>query len=605
MKQYLLRRLAGGLSAALLCLAPAGALAQQQAAEGVHKQETVYGELYADGSLKGTTVSVYLSNPEGLEKIEDVTNLESLETLAGELPPGVDAGRITWNARGEDVLYQGVSRQALPVSVSIEYELDGKPVEPEALLGQSGHLVMRFTYANHVKHAVAIGEEQAAIYTPFTVATVVTLPQEHFTSVKTDADRAITQGDATMVMDLAFPGLAESLDRDPAEIGGDTMTLEADVTDFALQEITFLVTPKLIEESDLSALEGLDELKAGLEETDEGSEALSAGAGSLRNGAYSLARGVDQYAQGVAGLTGGLTRLAEGAPQLAEGGRKLADGLESIKEQTDSMGLTGEDGLLEKLLSNQQELDQALEGIAQMVGDADETIARLDKAIAAMEAAAESMEKAGAPQEQIDALRQQIAQMKELRDQAADNRDTLNRLLDAVRDQLAQLEGAPEKLKTMVSGLEGLITGARQLSDGLNTLESQAGELESGAAQLDAGAEELSSGAWRLARAAGQLSGALDTFHEEAIDRLAGETAAEIDDFQARKEALLEASEAYVSFTGQPENAACEVSFILRTPLQQAEAIPEPEADTEAGAQPEPLTGWQRFWQWLTGLFGG
>lgn len=91
MKQYLLRRLAGGLSAALLCLAPAGALAQQQAAEGVHKQETVYGELYADGSLKGTTVSVYLSNPEGLEKIEDVTNLESLETLAGELPPGVDA----------------------------------------------------------------------------------------------------------------------------------------------------------------------------------------------------------------------------------------------------------------------------------------------------------------------------------------------------------------------------------------------------------------------------------------------------------------------------------------------------------------------------------
>lgn len=605
MKQYPLHRLAGGLLAALLCLAPAGALAQQQAAGGVHKQETVYGELHADGSLKGTTVSVYLSNPEGLEKIEDVTNLESLETLAGELPPDVEAGRITWNARGEDVLYQGVSQQALPVSVAIEYELDGKPVEPEALLGQSGHLVMRFTYTNHVKQTVAIGEGQAEIYTPFTVATVVTLPQEHFTSVKTDADRAITQGDATMVMDLAFPGLAESLNRDPAEMGGGTMTLEADVTDFTLQEITFLVTPKLIEESDLSAMENLDELKAGLEETDEGGEALSEGAGSLRDGAYSFARGVDQYAKGVAELAGGLTRLAEGAPQLADGGRKLADGLESIQEQTESMGLTGEDGLLEKLLANQQELDQALEGIVQMVGDAEETIARLDAAIAAMEAAAESMEEAGAPQEQVDALRQQIAQMQALRDQAAGNRDTLNALLDALRDQLGQLEGAPEKLEAMVSGLEELVAGARQLSDGLNALESQVGELKSGAAQLDAGASELSSGAWSLARAAGQLSGALDTFNEEAIDRLAGDTAAEIDDFQARKEALLAASEAYASFTGEPENTECEVSFILRTPLQQAEAIPEPEAEAEAAAQAEQLTGWQRFWQWLTGLFGG
>lgn len=607
MKQYRLRRLAGGVLAALMCLTPAGALAQQEAAGHAHKQETVYGELNADGSLKGTTVSVYLSNPEGLETIEDVTNLESLETLAGELPPNVEAGKITWNARGEDVLYQGVSQQKMPVDIAIEYELDGKAVEPEDLVGQSGHLVMRFSYTNHAQQTVNIGEEPATIYTPFTVATVITLPQTHFTSVKTDADRAITQGDATMVLDLAFPGLAESLNRDPEEIGGGTMTLEADVTDFTLQEITFLVTPKLIEESDLSALESLDDLKAGLEETDEGGEALSEGAGSLRDGAYSLARGVDRYAEGVTQLAEGLSQLADRAPQLADGGRQLADGLEQVKEQTDEMGLTGPDGLLDNLLSNQEALNQVLEQIAQMVDDANETIAQLDAGIAAMEAAAESLEAAGAPQEQIDALRQQISQMKRLRDEAVAQRDALSELLKKLQDQLPQLEGASEKLEEMVTGLEALLTGARQLSDGLNALESQAGQLKSGGVQLTEGVGELSTGAWSLARAAGQLSGALDTFNEEAIDRLAGDTASEIDDFQARKDALLKASESYTSFTGQPEDMTCEVNFILRTPLQQSEAIPEPEPEPEeeVSAQPQELNGWQRFWQWLTGLFGG
>ncbi len=606
MKKRILRRAAGWLLAAMVCLMPAQGLAQQQNT-GVRKQETVYGELNADGSPKTTTVSVYLSNPDGLEKIDDVTNLESLETLAGDLPPDSQSGQITWNARGEDVLYQGVSQQQLPVGIQITYELDGKTIAPEELLGKSGRLVMRFTYTNHECQRVSIGGKEVDIYTPFTVATTLTLPHDHFTLIQTDADRTMTQGDTTMIMDLAFPGLAESLDRSDDEMGGGTMTLEAEVTDFTLEEMTFLVTPKLIEESDLSELENLDDLKEGLQEADEGGDELSQGADSLQAGAYQFARGVDDFTQGVDQLAEGLAALADGMPQLSGAASQLAEGLKTLEEQAGGFLGSEEGNPLESMLSGESGLGQLMEAAGKLVENSGSLVAGLDASLEAMETAIQSMEAAGAPQEQIEQLKQQMEHIRQLREEAAANQSSLYGQLQAMQGQLQEIKQWGESLSAnmtaLVGGISSLATGAGQLSEGLAEIEGQTGKLKSGSAELKEGAGEVKSGAWRLARAAGQLSGALDTFNEEAIDRLAGDTAAEIEDFQARKDALLAASEAYTSFTGQPDGVACEVSFVLRTPLQQAQSVPEPEPEPQ---QPEPEpTGWQRFWSWLTGIFGG
>jgi putative membrane protein len=615
-----LRRAAALLLGGVLCLGPAPALAAEAAA-GVHKQETVYGELEADGTLTGTTVSVYLSNPSGENQIDDVTNLTSLETVSGDMAPTVTNGAMTWKANGEDVLYQGESSEEPPVSVAIVYELDGQAITPQQLLGKSGRLKMTFTFTNHEKSELtlpAYGEEEVDktvwIYTPFTVATLLTLPQDHFTDITTDADRTITQGDSTVVVDLAFPGLYESMGRTDTEGTSQKMTLEAQVENFTLEEITFLVTPKLIDDTDLTQLTQLDELRESLETTQQGSEELVRGADSLKGGARTFAKAAKQYVSGVNTMATGVKELAGALPQLAAGGKALADGLDGIKEQTDELKLTGEDGALEKieaLLQDSQGLDSALQALEENMATMDEMLGQLDGSIQALEDAKKALEDSGASGEQIASIQQQIDRLNTLRTQMADNRESLEAQLTAVREALPQVkpwvDQAAGGLEEMTRGLEELRTGARALSDGLTDLNNQSAQMTEGADLLLKNGGKITSGADQLASGLATFARGLHDFNEQAVDQLAGGAAGEIYDFQLRKAALIEASGRYTSFTGLGSAMTGDVTFVLRTPLQKAQPIPEPEPT--ATPQPEAgsasSSGWQRFWQWLTGIFGG
>lgn len=61
-----------------------------------------------------------------------------------------------WDAKGNDIYYQGTTQKALPVDVSISYQLDGKPISAEALAGKSGRVTIRFSYQNNQKETIEI-----------------------------------------------------------------------------------------------------------------------------------------------------------------------------------------------------------------------------------------------------------------------------------------------------------------------------------------------------------------------------------------------------------------------------------------------------------------
>lgn len=46
-------------------------------------------------------------------------------------------GTLVWNAGGEDIYYQGKSKEELPVSVKLTYYLDGKEISPNELAGKA------------------------------------------------------------------------------------------------------------------------------------------------------------------------------------------------------------------------------------------------------------------------------------------------------------------------------------------------------------------------------------------------------------------------------------------------------------------------------------
>ena len=103
------------------------------------KEETVYIKAGADGEIREVTVETVLRYRGTDGTIVDRTKLTDIKNTEGdeEFTQGRD-GSLIWEDHGEDIHYEGKSKDKLPVGVKISYTLNGKSIRPEALAGKSG-----------------------------------------------------------------------------------------------------------------------------------------------------------------------------------------------------------------------------------------------------------------------------------------------------------------------------------------------------------------------------------------------------------------------------------------------------------------------------------
>lgn len=107
----------------------------------VSKEETVYVNAKATGKTSKITVSNWLKNSGSVSgNLTDESNLKNIKNVKGDETYTADGDKLTWSTDGEDIYYQGTSKEKLPVSVKLTYYLDGEKVKPSELKGKSGHL---------------------------------------------------------------------------------------------------------------------------------------------------------------------------------------------------------------------------------------------------------------------------------------------------------------------------------------------------------------------------------------------------------------------------------------------------------------------------------
>lgn len=97
-----------------------------EASQKATKDENVFLILNADGSIQDQIVSNWIHCDSGVSHIKDQSSLSNIENLKGEQLPEKDNGFLIWNTEETDVYYQGKTQQTPPITVSIQYELDGK-----------------------------------------------------------------------------------------------------------------------------------------------------------------------------------------------------------------------------------------------------------------------------------------------------------------------------------------------------------------------------------------------------------------------------------------------------------------------------------------------
>jgi len=235
-----------------------------QAAE-VTKDESVYVILDSTGKVKKTTVSNWLHSDEKDIKVEDKSNLDNIKNVKGDNEPRVSGEKLTWNMEDTDLYYRGTSTSKLPFDVEVKYFLDDKEYNPEDMAGKSGKMRIELEVKNTEFKDAEINGKVKRIYSPLTVAAVVTLPLDKFTGITTEGGKLLSEGNNTIVGFASVPGLKESLDLGSIPLDIDIndklkekLIVEADVENFSLGPIMITATPNL--PADIEGLDSADKL---------------------------------------------------------------------------------------------------------------------------------------------------------------------------------------------------------------------------------------------------------------------------------------------------------------------------------------------------------
>jgi len=505
------------------------------------KDETIFATLGNDGALLDVQVVNTFRSVRGTivdyGDYTEVTNLSDLRPIAhsaGRILMALDEGTAT------TFRYQGrLQNAALPWLFSFTYQLDGRLIPADELLGQSGLLTI----------TVAVQPNPLALRhfsDHYTVQVVVPLLVDRSSEVQAEGASTMLVGNRLNLAFTVMPG--ESL----------TQSITAEVHDFALPPI------------EISALrmappqgERLDELDSGFAGLVGGMESVIDGTATLREGLIALhagvgelsgaldpmmahagqfAEGLQQSAVGVAALSAGLTGIYDGQSALNAGDRLLAESLPTIQSGYASLAAGSEAVLAES--------------------------ARIHQLATAL---------SGSP----DPLVQQLAQVAMLQLTVLENLQQgltqANAGLDDYARARTQIARESEKL---LQGLELANNAAQSLTTGLNQVSQAGTSLIDGLADLPQGISAIHTSTATLPQHMGELVSG-----QRYIQRGISQAHASIGEFLGGGSPV-----GVVSFASPELAKATSVQFVMVTaPIEAAPRTRLPEEHAT------PTTLWQRI----------
>lgn len=319
------------------------------------KDESVYLISDANGNVNKTIVVDHLKNKDKKDTLEDASNLSDIENVKGKEKFTQSGDKLTWQAGGKDIYYQGTATAEPPVTQKVTYYLDGKEISPEDLAGKSGKVKIRFDYTNTTSYTETVNGEKQTVSVPFAAVTGLVLG-DGFENIEVTNGKAEVSDSSSVVLGYALPGLKDSLGIKDKDLDGDVnipeyMEMTADVENFSMPAaMTFVVNA-----SDYVSTDGIDtsdlddmindlkdastQLQDGSKTLAEGTDTLSDGLSTLQSklgtfasGVGTLKSGLKTYTDGVSTLSGGLNKLNSNVPTLSNGITTLNSSAKSLND---------------------------------------------------------------------------------------------------------------------------------------------------------------------------------------------------------------------------------------------------------------------------------
>ena len=467
----------------------------EEADDPTTKTETVYAVMDPDGTVNNTIVSNWLHDADGIQNIEETLDLTNVENIKGDEKPKVSGKNYTWNVKGNDVYYQGKTTKKLPVSIQIEYKLDGKKIDAKDLEGKSGKLEMQITFTNNISKQINANGKTVTIHPSYLAGGMMDLDTDVFKNVTCKQGKIVNDGSNEILAFATIPGLSQTLDEAGLETVNkkldlsDTITIKADVKDYKQSEIMMVATNEINAEdiegidsvSDLTG--GINELMAASEQINEGTHQLADGTGKLKegiaplstvgpqmdqlsDGATQLYEGSRKLNQGIVDYTDGVAQVDTGAAKLQEGTSQLKAGLaplESAYPKIDQL-MEGADQLDQGTARLQAGLKQYTDGVAKL-NEGNKQLYGVDKALSDTKQGRSALVKGS--QDVADGLSQMNAQVSQL-DEA--QIDALIQNVQGAQQGLTKLGGLVAEDQQTLGQMEQTIDSAKQSLGGMEAL---------------------------------------------------------------------------------------------------------------------------------------
>lgn len=318
---------------------PVTVFAQSNDENPTEKTETVYSVLNSDGSISDTIVSSWLHDEDGINNIKETLNLTDVKNIKSNEKPSKDGNTYTWNAKGNDVYYEGTATKQLPVSVKLRYELDGQEMSAKDIEGKSGHLKLMISFTNNYSQVKNINGKSIVIHPSYLAGGMLNMSTGKFSNVKCESGKIVNDGTNEMLAFANIPGLNETLksaglDKVNNQLGiSDNVTVEADVNDFDLGSIMVGMTNEIDLASELGDIGSVSELTDGIDQLIEADNQLIDGSKQLYDGTTQL----KEQAAPLTGSSDQVRQLSAGAIQLNDGVKALQTGLTAYTNGVDTL----------------------------------------------------------------------------------------------------------------------------------------------------------------------------------------------------------------------------------------------------------------------------
>ena len=454
------------------------------------KTENVYTNMDYTGTVKKTTVSNHLENDKDGE-IKDNSILTNILNVSGSEDFTLDNDIVTWYAKGKDIFYTGITKKAQPINIVTKYYLNGKVTKATDMIGKSGKIKIEISLLNNS----LLRTDNT--FTPYVVALGAMMDSDTNTDISITNGKVTDTGTRSVLLAISAPGLYEYTNINEFK-SLNKVTITYNTTDFEINDIYMVASPKILSELDLGIFDKLDILTSSISTLGEKMDELEAGTKDLANGTSTLFTNSNIFNEKLATASASLEKIANGTIKLVDG--------------VDEMLTTLTDA---KTMMEDKDIDGSLANLKVLQAKNEATITKLTKPLVEAAYKVKKMSPTETETEMIARIKKlnpnlTVAEEQELKN--VKSTYELKLLLvannDAVKEMITNLEDLNSLLDTLTTKLEdvkemqGKVTllnaSLNELSVGLNKLSQASTEINKGISTLNNGATKISLGTTQL-----------------------------------------------------------------------------------------------------------